>query len=65
MAQKPDEFSKEEFRMIHIALIGAVKAAQRVVAKYPVGSALHGAAEQEVALLETLRSKVQSRSLEF
>lgn len=63
--KKVDLFEKRELTLIHSALVGAVKAAQRVVVKYPVGSALHGAAQEEVVILERLRSKVQSYELEF
>lgn len=65
MAAKPDLFDKAELTLIHSALIASRKAAERVVAKYPLGSALHGAAQIEVAQIERLRSKVQQQELEF
>lgn len=64
MATKIEDFSKQEMILIHAALVAAIKSAQRMINKYPVGSGMYEAARSDVSVIEALRSKVQNRSLE-
>lgn len=65
MASKIDDFSKQDLTLLHSALVAAVKSAQRMINKYPVGSGMYEAARSDVQVLEALRARVQNKSLEF